>query len=82
MGNPIEVTITNDATGVVLVHSEGTVVKQHMPGGGIAGAVHHGDGTANYRVEHRGKVIAGPLEPNEDVSIPLPDELIVTIQLS
>jgi hypothetical protein len=79
---PIEVTVSTD-TGWQLVHSEGSVVIEHIPGGGAVGAVQLGDGSAIYRVQDaRGDVYKGNLDNGEGVAVALSDGKAATIHNS
>lgn len=79
--DPIDITATTDL-GDQLGHWEGDVVIEHIPGGGLAGAIQHGDGTANYRLDVKGDIHKGNLEADEGISIALKDGRAVTIQNS
>ena len=79
---PIEVTVSTD-TGWQIAHREGSVVIEHIPGGGTVGAVQLGDGSAIYRVEDvRGGVYKGNLDVDEGVAVALSDGKAATIHNS
>ncbi|MEN9389468.1 MAG: hypothetical protein RLY61_552 [Candidatus Parcubacteria bacterium] len=79
---PLEVTVSTD-TGWQLAHREGSVVIEHIPGGGGVGAVQLGDGSAIYRVEDaRGDVYKGNLGIDEGIAVALSDGMAASIHNS
>jgi hypothetical protein len=76
---PIEVTVSTD-TGWQIAHREGSVVIEHITGGGTAGAIQLGDGSAIYRVEDaRGDVYKGNLDTDEGIAVALSDGITASI---